>query len=299
MKEFYHVLIKNTGQIIHDTFATSHKDLIHKYLTSEDVQNETYFKAMFSPKENTRLDDVNNYQLIINETYIPNWFCGGFVEDVTHNLKIIISSMIIKIRKPLLLNEGAILVGNAVIDEVKHSIIFGMYDNSRIKVLNNGEIHTMRDETIIDETYDNTIIYCMHGYSKVKKMCDNSKILKMFEQANVNIMYNSSKIVALKGSANIAEMHDDTKADRLKHMSSVNEMHENSVIEEMWDWSIVEKMFDNARINNMNEGSKVLEMYGNSIVEQMYGNSIVEQLYENSLVRKLHDTAQILIRSLK
>ena len=75
MKDFYYVLIMNDGSIVHDVFATSHKDLIYKYISTIDDQN-SYFKAMYSPKENCRLDDIDNYQLIISENYIPDWFVG-------------------------------------------------------------------------------------------------------------------------------------------------------------------------------------------------------------------------------
>lgn len=300
MKEFYHILVKSDGNIIHDVFASSHKDLINKYLSYDEIQNKSYFKAMYSPKDGCRFDDINNYQFIVSETYVPDWFHGGLAEDVMIMLKNIISSMIIRTRKPLLLHEGVILVGNAVIDEVKHSIVFGMYDNSKIKSLDcNSEIYVMADESIIDETLDSTKIYEMYGYSKIKKMSDYSKVMKMYGQARIGVMHNHSRIAMLKGDANIVEMHDKTKADRLKHMSRVDEMHEHSVIEEMWDWTVVEKMFDNARINSMNNESKVLEMYGNSIIEQMYGKSVVERLCENSLVRKLHGAAQILMQDLK
>ena len=64
MDNFYYILIKNNGDIIHNIFATSHRDLIGKYTTPEDARDKTYIKAMFSPKDGYRLDDVNNYQLI-------------------------------------------------------------------------------------------------------------------------------------------------------------------------------------------------------------------------------------------
>jgi hypothetical protein len=35
---------------------------------------------MYSPKENCRLDDIDNYQLIVSESYVPNWFCGDVAE---------------------------------------------------------------------------------------------------------------------------------------------------------------------------------------------------------------------------
>ena len=38
MENFYLVLIKNDGSIIHDVFATSHKDLINKYTCDDDVK---------------------------------------------------------------------------------------------------------------------------------------------------------------------------------------------------------------------------------------------------------------------
>jgi hypothetical protein len=74
MNKYYSVLIKNNGEVIHNIFATSHKDLIAKYITPEDVRDKTYFRATYSPKDGYRLDDLDNYKLTINEMFIPAWY---------------------------------------------------------------------------------------------------------------------------------------------------------------------------------------------------------------------------------
>ncbi len=299
MNEFYLVLIKSNGDIIHNIFATSHKDLVSKYITWDDEKNKTYFKATYSPKEGHRLDEVDEYIIKINESYIPEWFQGELAEDIEKKLKEIISSMIISAHKPLLLHEGAILRRNAVIDELKHSVIFAMYDEVHIKIVdNNSEIHKMTDDCVIDKLCDSTKINEVWGFAKIHEMHDYSKIMKIFGQAKVGKMFEHSHIAMLKGDANILEMHEMSQADRLRHMSKVDEMHGHSVIEEMWDWTVVEKMFDQSRINFMDEESRVLEMHDDSIIEAMHGNTIVEKLYENSMVRKLNDAAKILEKKL-
>jgi hypothetical protein len=299
MEKFYLVLIKKDGTIVHDIFATSHKDLINKYLSNDEIKAEQFFMAQFSPKEGHRLDDVDNYVLINSGMFYPDWFSGEFREQVMLDLMAIITDMIVRGRKKLLLHEGVILSKMTVVDEAKHCVIFGMYDEARIDVLDeSSEVVMMTDDAMIQEMRDGSKVTEMYGYAKVRQMKDYSKIVKMYGQAKVGEMHDHSRIGVLKGDANIIEMHEDAQADRLKHMSRVDEMHGHSVIEEMWDWSVVEKMFDNARINFMDEDSKVLEMYGNSMVDEMYGNAVVERLYENSLVRKLHDAAQILSKEL-
>lgn len=299
MENFYLVLIKNSGEIIHNIFATTHRDLISKYMTPEDDRNKTYFKARYSPKEGYRLDDIEDYKLLVDEAFIPEWFTGKFVEDIHIKLEAIIAKMLITGRRALLLHEGAILTENALVEESKHSVIFAMYDKSRIKVLDNGsEVHRMTDDAFIDDTRDSVRIDELWGFAKVKEMHDYSKIVKMYGQAKVGKMFNHSRIAILKGDANIVEMHEMSQADRLKHMSKVDEMHGHSVIEEMWDWTVVEKMFDQSRINFMDEESRVLEMFGDSMIEEMHGDAIVEKLYENSLVRKLNERAKILEKEL-
>ena len=300
MDNFYFILIKNDGTVIHNIFATCHKDLIAKHITHEDVKANNYFKAMYSPKDGCRLDDLENYRLIINEIYVPEWFVGGLAEDVMKKLNEIISSMIISRRRQLLLHEGAILNKHALVSEMKHSIVFAMYDEAIVDILDNSsEVRFMTDDCYIVEMRDNSKVEEMMGFSKVKQMFDYSKVVKIYGQAKVGQMFNNSRIAMLKGDANIEEMHGDAQADRLRHMSKVVEMHGHSVIEEMWDWTVVEKMFDQSRINYMDEDSKVLEMHGDSMIEQMHGNAIVEKLFENSLVRKLGDAAQILRRELE
>lgn len=297
--EFYVVLIKNNGEIIHNVFATSHRDLICKYISQEDNLNKTYFKATFSPSGSFRLDDVDNYHLIINETYIPEWFNDDLKGKTINNLKEIINSMIIKGNKKLLLHEGVILNKNTYVAEIKNSIVFAMYDNARIKLLDvSTEVKQMTDECIIDKMCDGTKVCEMWGFALIKEMHDYSKVLKMWGQSKILKMYDQSLICILKGDANIEEMRDESQADRLKHMSKVMEMHDHSQIEELWDWAIVEKMFDSSRIHYMNDESKVFEMWGNSTIEYMGNNTIIGKLYENSVVRKLENMARILEKEL-
>jgi len=299
MNKFYLVLIKKDGTIVHDIFATNHKDLIDKYLSHNEIKDEQFFMAQYCPKDEHRLDDLDDYVLINSGMFYPNWFTGEFRAQVMSDLKEIIGNMIVKGRKKLLLHEGVILSKMTVIDEAKHCVIFGMYDESRIDVLDESStVHIMTDDTFIQKMNDGSKILEMYGYAKVREMRDYSKIVKMYGQAKIGEMHDHARISVLKGDANIMEMHEKAQADRLKHMSRVDEMHGHAVIEEMWDWSVVEKMFDYAKINFMDEDSKVLEMYGNSTIEEMYGNAIVEKLYENSLVRKLNDAAQILSKEL-
>lgn len=299
MNKFYLVIIKNDGTIIHDIFATSHRDLIDKYLTNDEIKDEQFFMAQYTPKDKHRLDDVDNYVLINSGMFYPNWFSDDFKTEVMIDLKKIIESMIVKNRKKLLLHEGVIMTHTTIVEEVKHCIIFGMYDEARINILDqNSEVQFMTDDTLIQQMYKGSKILEMYGYAKIKEMHDYSKIVKMYGQAKVGSMYDYSRIATLKGDANIMGMYDTAQADRLKHMSRVDEMHGHAVIEEMLDWSVVEKMFDYARINFMDEDSKVLEMYGNSMIEQMHGNTVIERLYENGLVRKLNDAAQILSKEL-
>lgn len=299
MENFYLVIIKSSGEIIHDIFASSHQDLLDKYFSIEEIAENDFLKAVFKPKDNDRLDDVNDYVLINSGIYFPEWFDNDFQKQVIVDLKKIIDSMIIKGRKKLLLHEGAILTKNAVVDEVKYSIIFAMYDNSKIKMLRKSSfINTMTDESVVEEMFNGSKIFKMYGFSKVNSMRDYSNIVKMYGRAVVEKMYDHSKISVLKGDAEISEMYEKSKADRLNHMSVVKEMHGHSSIQELWNWSVVEKMFDDSRIGFMDEESKVLEMFGYSIIEEMYGNAVVEKLYENSVVRKLNDAAQILSREL-
>jgi len=276
MEKFYLVLIKKDGTIVHDIFATSHRDLVDKYITKTEAMKKNYFMATFSPIDGRRLDDTSNYVLINSGMYYPDWFIGEFKEQVMRDLKEIINSMVVSGRKKLLLHEGVILTNKTVIEEAKHCVIFGMYDNATVKVLNHtSEVRDMTDDAVVEKMKDGRKITQMWGYSKVLEMHDYSKIMKMFGQAKVGQMFDNSRIAVLKGDANILEMADEAEVDRLKHMSSVDEMRGHSVIEEMWDWTVVEKMFDHARINFMDDDAKVLEMYDDTMVEEMCGNSIV------------------------
>jgi hypothetical protein len=300
MDNFYLVLIKKDGNIIHNSFATTHRDLIDKYVVPQNISNNDWFRATFCPKEGHKLIDLENYQLLINEIFVPDWFNETFKLNTVTKLQEIIRSMFISTHRTLVLNEGVILTKTAKIDEVKNSIVFGMYDTSNIKFLDsNSEVLEMADETLIEQTLDNTKVTDMFGYSKIIEMHGSSKVVKMFGQAKVLKMFDNSRISTLRGDAVINEMRDESGAERLRHFSKVEEMHGNSIIEQMWDWTTVGAMYDNAQINYMDDESKVLEMHGNSIVHEMYGSSVIGQLCENSLVRRISEMASILKKQLE
>ncbi|MDD1444396.1 hypothetical protein MEO93_29480 [Dolichospermum sp. ST_sed3] len=94
MENFYIVLICKNGDVIHNTFATSHDDLIDKY-TINKISNTDFFRAKFKPKDSHSLTNVDDYKLIIKETYIPEWFTNEFKEIIISKLKDIITSMIV------------------------------------------------------------------------------------------------------------------------------------------------------------------------------------------------------------
>jgi predicted GNAT family acetyltransferase len=299
-REFYLVLITNYGKVIHDPFARSHKDLINKYLTYVNKSDNEleYFKAKFSPKDECKLTEIDNYSLIIQETYIPEWFRGGLAEDVMESLHDIIRSMIVTTYKPLAMGEGLILNRTAIVDEVKNSVIFAMYETASINHIWNSEVHLMTDGARIVQMNENSIVLDMSGYARISEMHMNSCVVKMYGQAKVSKMLDNSRIQTLKGDSNITEMQDESEAEKLKHNSRVDEMRGYSVIEEMWDWTTVNAMYDSSQIIYMDDDANVKEMHGHSVVVEMFGNSVVKELNENSLVKKINDMAAVIKKQL-
>jgi len=300
MENFYLVLVKKDGEIIHNTFAISHDDLIDKYIIPNDIPYTDFFRALFRPKDELSLTNVDEYKLLIQETFIPEWFDDEFRNNTIDKLINIIKSMIITTHKNLLLNEGVILSKTAKIDRVMNCIVYAMYDSSNIKSLCcNSQVLLISDESIIDKTEDNSRIEEMYGNALVNEMYGYSKIMKMHGNTKVMKMYNNSRIAVLRGFSKINEMRDNSETDRMKHMSKVMEMHNSSVIEEMWDWAVVNRMYDNTQINYMDDDSIVQEMHGNSVINEMCGNAVVQALYENSIVRKIEEKAAILKKQLE
>ena len=190
MENFYLVLIKKDGEIIHNTFATSHDNLIDKYIIPNDIPYSNFFRAKFRPKDELSLVNVDEYKLLIQETFIPEWFDDEFRINTINKLRNIIKSMIITTHKNLLLNEGVILSKTAKIDKVMNCIVYAMYDSSNVKSLCcNSQVLLVSDECIIDKTednsrieemYGNALVNEMYGYSKIMKMHGNTKVLKMY-----------------------------------------------------------------------------------------------------------------------
>ena len=300
MLDFYRVLVKEDGSIIHDIFATSHDDLVDKYSKAHGlICCKNYIKLMYSPKIGYKLDDLDNYEIIISDISIPKWF-DNIKDKIESNLNDLISSMIISRDRKLILHEGVILNKNAKIGIVKQSVIFAMYDNSHIEVLDeNTQVRRMGDNSIISRTQDSTKVILMENFSKVEKMFDSSAIKEVKDRATIGVMYDHTFIGKLCGTSEIDEMQEESQAEIIAHMSRVKEMHGFSQIEEMRHYSIVEKMFGNSKINYMRDNAIVEAMYGNSIVEYMDNDSTIEANFENSLVRRLNDTVENIQKKFK
>ena len=130
MKNFYPAIILENGEIIHNSFASSHNDLL-------DLGNRNYNNPLlvtYRPidMEKYRLDDLDNYTLIINQNNIPEWFDDIAKKQAIEKLHHIIENMIITKRRKLALNEGIILNNTANVVQAKNAKIFALNLKSRL-----------------------------------------------------------------------------------------------------------------------------------------------------------------------
>jgi hypothetical protein len=296
MKNFYPAIVVPGGDVIHNHFANSHKDL----LEWADVKKD-HLLVTFRPSDDQyRYDDLDNYTLIINQSHIPDWFDDDVKEAVIGQLKSVIEKMIVRGRKKLILNEGVILQRNASINFAKNARIFAMYDESVVRnLIDNSHVEFMTDRSLISEMKENTSIGDMLDRSRINTMMGSARVNRMYGRSKILKMKGGSKVDMVKGHSSIQRMDEESFARSVKHMSVVDEMHGESTIDEMWDWAVVGAMFDQARVNYMDDDSKVHSMYGNSTVNSMYGSAIIEELHENSVVKQINEKAKILKKRLK
>lgn len=298
MYNFYPIIVVEGGEILHNPFASSHQEIIACCVDFTNPKHKNYMLVTYKPKS-YRLDDIDNYDFVIEQNAIPDWFDTKTEKKAKENLKTIIRNMIIPNgRKKLVLNQAIILSNGAKIDKAKNVIIFGMYDDSMIHHLNeNSKVSLMANDTKI-QRIDSSIINEMHGNAKIENLCDNSKVRRMYGRTQIETMKGNSMIDMMREKSFVEKMHDNSLAFMVKHLAVVDEMHDNSAIDQMWDWSFVGTMYDNSNINYMDDDAKVRIMLGNSSVNEMYGNAVVERLLQNSVVKKVHETAKILQKRL-
>lgn len=298
MKNFYPAIVLSDGEIIHNPFASSHQELIDWC----DRKCENYLKVRYRPEDLNygRLDDVDNYILTFEQNSIPEWFTPEMNKETLVKLHGIISGMIIRKRRKLILNEGVILAKNASVNLTKNCKVFGMYDDSKIQNLGEGtEVCMMTDRTFINEMFDNSIILEMFDWSKVTYMRGNAVIRKMYANSKVIKMKGSARVDYTKGYSSVDVMDQNAFLYSMRQMSVVEQMYGHSSIDEMWDWAVVGSMHDDANINYMDDDTKVQSMHGHASINEMYGNAIIEKSYGNTMIKKLNEKAKILQKRLK
>jgi hypothetical protein len=183
----------------------SHEDLI-SYFALDDKRDEKlakFARVEFAPS-NGRHDDVESYQLMIDEQSIPTWLTDEMQEVIKSRLRTMVSRMIIKDSRRLLLGGCWILSGEANIDQAKHARIIAMRESSQV-----GE------------------------------MRESSRVGEMRESSQVGAMRESSQVGAMRGSSQVGEMRESSQVGAMRESSQVGAMRESSQVGAMWESSQV------------------------------------------------------------
>ena len=209
MRNFYPAIVVQGQDVIHNHFATSHKDLLDWAGIVDD-----YLAVTFRPIDDKyRYDDLKHYVLMIEQHHIPEWFTKDVELAVIGQLTAIIKNMIVGGRRKLVLNEGVILNKHSIVGMAKNAKIFAMYDSAKIRMLTDGsEVLIMTDNTLINEMHSNTLIHEMLDKSRINELLGNSRVNKMYGQSKILKMRGNSRVDVVKGHSNIKNMDNEAFA---------------------------------------------------------------------------------------
>ena len=261
MCEFYSAILKQNGDILHNPFTISHEDLIDEFNLDDTKLSGSFVRVEFVPKDNN-FSDIDNYQLNVDESEIPDWY-ESVKEKAYRKLRLIVKNMIIT-------GERNIIIGKAVI-----------LKDAKISKLKNALVYYMENSQVNE----------MWGNSQVNEMRENSQVNEMRENSQVNVMWENSQVNVMRENSQVNVMRENSQVNEMWGNSQVNVMRENSQVNKMWGNSQVNVMWENSQVNVMRENSQVNEMRENSQVNVMRENSQVNEMRENSQVNEMYNNA--------
>ena len=170
MCNFFSGIVKKDFSIIcNPTLTDSHEDLIKAcglFDTKLSLFNENFARFEFTTKDVSDYQNINNWDLHIDENVIPDW-CKENAEVIKNKIWNIVNKMFINDERDFLFGNCYILLDNAKINEAKCCRIYSMYGEAEIKKVNDCKINNM---------YGNSVVKDMSGNSVVNNMYDNSVV---------------------------------------------------------------------------------------------------------------------------
>ena len=182
MCKFYSAVVSKTGELYHNSFTTSHEDIIAIHQLREGKNGDNICRIEFYPDKDEDKYDYKKYNLYFNDNR-PDWFDDELKEKTIRRLRVIIKRMIITEDAEMIVGR-AVIMKDCKINLVKNVLIYEM-SNSRVGV--------MYGSSQVGEMYDSSQVGVMRDSSQVGEMYDSSQVGKMWGSSQVGVMYGSSR----------------------------------------------------------------------------------------------------------
>ena len=261
----------------------AHENIIGNYNLKD---NGDFVRVEYIPKDNDIFNhNEENWQLKIDQDFIPDWFNHKFEEEqmkklffekivpelflINKNVKTLKKQRFILNSKIKMLDEGIInILKNSHIKTMTGGIIMHMQGTNSIKTMNGGEIEDMQGTSSI-KTMNGGKIEHMQGTSSIETM-NGGKIKYMQGDSSIEVM-NNGKIEDMQGDSSVETMND-------------------GIIEDMWGDSLIETM-NNGKIEHM-QGDSSIEVMNDGRIWYMWEDSSIETM-NNGGVEYMQKTNQI------
>jgi hypothetical protein len=242
MCKFYSAIVMKNGDILHNENLTSHEDLIRLFnINDSQVNCDKFVRIEFAPDDNKDLPDIEKYKLNIDEDCTPDWMTAEKIDYVKDRLKDFVSRRIITTDRKIL-TGGLYVVKDCIIDKLICAQVIYLQ----------GQVNVMRENSQVNEMWENSQVNVMRENSWVNVMRENSQVNEMRENSWVNVM---------RGNSQVNEMWENSWVNEMRENSQVNVMRENSWVNVMWENSQVNVMRENSQVNVMRENSQVNVMW--------------------------------------
>jgi hypothetical protein len=116
MCQFKSAVVTRTGEVYHSPYTSSHEDIIKNFkLKGDDKAIQNFVRIEFVPFEK-EFEEIEKYQLIIDEQNTPEWFIE-IQDEIIKKMKKIIKAMLIKEKKSIVLGGEWIVCSLGIVSK--------------------------------------------------------------------------------------------------------------------------------------------------------------------------------------
>jgi len=226
MCQFLSAIVTRSGEIYHHPFTDSHSELIALHNLKEGVGAQNFIRVEFTPPKDAngreQFDQVDDYTLRVDEKSTPAWFDAERRDQLTKYLGGVVSRMIVRDTRAMLLGGCWIVCGNAKVEAAKWCRIVGISDSAQVEsIYGSAQVKSIYDSAQVESIYDSAQVEYISGSAQVKSISGS---------AQVKSIYGSAQVESISGSAQVKSIYDSAQVESISGSAQVKSISDSAKI---------------------------------------------------------------------